>query len=142
MPASAGKEAAIVAPINAHVVSTRTINWYCGVNTSSSKGFRGYLTGTLTTYSNGYKVVSIPQVKIVKLNGQQGGNKANFEMHLTGRGFTYASAYSADNLNQGGGWNQVNMVRSAYASQADNLRIKFTFDKSGSDPSCTQNLPI
>jgi hypothetical protein len=124
------------------LLSTRTLQWHCGVNTSSSKGFTGYISGTLKTYSNGLKVVSIPHVRISKSGGQQGGNKANFEMHMTGQGFYHASAYSYDNLKQTGAWNNVNMVVSSYSGMVNNLRIKFTFDKSGSDPSCTQNLAI
>ncbi|MFL1416343.1 hypothetical protein ACI77M_08965 [Pseudomonas fildesensis] len=125
------------------LVSTRTLQWHCGVDTSGGKGFTGYISGTLKTYSNGRKVVSIPHVRISKSGGQQGGNKANFEMHATGQGFYFDSDYSADNLKQDGTWNNVNMAVSSYSSNmVNNLRIKFTFDKSGSDPSCTQNLAI
>lgn len=121
------------------LLSSRTLYWSCGASTSSSKGFTGWISGTISTYSDGRKVVSIPKVLIAKHGGQQGGSKANFEMHLTGYGFTHASVYSYDNMKQNSTWNNVNMTLTSYSSMVNNVNVKFTFDKSGSDPSCRQN---
>lgn len=127
---------------SAKVVSTKSIYWSCGVATSSSKGFRGDMHGTVKTFSDGRKDVHISRVNIHKHGGQGGGNKANFEAHMTGwnGSATFASRYSGDNMKQDGSNNNVNMSMAAYNSNS--LRFKFTFDKSGNDPKCTSNIAI
>lgn len=128
--------------INSPVVSTQPISWYCGVETGGGKGFRGTVTGVATLYQSGLRTVHISNVKINKLGGQAGGNKANFESHLVGYGGSayFDSKYSGDNMKQDGSANNVNMHLGARG--AETLRFKFTFDKSGADPSCTSNIAL
>ena len=125
-------------------MSSRSLNWYCEKSDSKGKGFKGYMSATLTHFANGVREIKVHSVNIYKLGGQSGGSKANFEAHVQKNNVTYASGYSYDNLKQDGSANALNWrLSTAGAWQyPDTLKIKFTFDKSGSDPTCTSNVPI
>lgn len=129
---------------SAGIMSSKRFDWYCGKTDSKGKGFRGNMLATLVYLPNGIKEVRISSVNIHKKGGQSGGNKANFEAHLTYSDAYLKSAYSYDNLKQDGSVNNLNWVLSTANSAftPNNLRIKFTFDKSGSDPTCVSNLAL
>lgn len=125
-------------------LSSKSLNWYCSHTDSKGKGFKGNMVATLVYLPNGTREVRVSNVNIHKLGGQSGGSKANFEAHLMWSSATVKSAYSYDNLKQDGTANQLNWVLSTAntAFNPDKLRIKFTFDKSGGDPTCTTDVSL
>lgn len=134
----------VVTGSSAGTMSSKSLNWYCGNTDSKGKGFRGNMVATLVYLPNGVREVRVSNVNIHKLGGQSGGSKANFEAHLMWADATVKSAYSYDNLKQDGSTNQLNWVLSTAntAFNPDKLKIKFTFDKSGSDPTCTSVVSL
>ena len=125
-------------------LSSRSLNWYCEKADSKGKGFRGSMSATLTHFANGVREIKVNSVTIHKLGGQSGGSKANFEAHVKKHNASFASAYSHDNLKQDGSANTLNWRLSTANAWVypDTLQIKFTFDKSGIDPTCTSNVAI
>ncbi|HEX5753727.1 MAG TPA: hypothetical protein VFZ09_46490 [Archangium sp.] len=119
--------------------------------------FKGEMEVTTTFTprgSGGDWTTTVNRYRITRLNGQSGGNKANvdlsFYVNRVGLGpLVRKDAYSPDAMIQDGQWHDlglsgtiqdVPLLYSRSATSYDPLQssvfVKFTFDKSGGDPSC------
>jgi len=94
--------------------------------TCEAGNFRGTVVGEITGYRPS-RHIGVLGYRIEKLNGQQGGNKANVNLHAN------SDKKSGDDLIQDGGWHDIRLVE--FAGPAD---VEIIFDKSGSDPRCSR----
>lgn len=101
--------------------------------------FIGYAEGVLgaTRYS---EYVRIDRYRIVKLNGQQGGNKANVNLTSIGKDGSKGEEKSADRMNQDGQWHNLKTGTSHIYPGLQSAHVEFIFDKSGSDPRCKTQI--
>ena len=124
----------MMSSVNASTSNGNTQN----IRLSCSAGnFRGEVTGYVK-YSNqdSSKYFIIEKYRITKLNGQKGGNKAN--INTTTERY---SKKSPDSMNQNGEWHDLHHNGFVNSYNVP-LTVEFIFDKSGSDPRCTDTLNI
>lgn len=112
--------------------------------TCSSGNFTGTVTGQSVAWGENAWTVGTLQYRIVKRNGQQGGNKANINFRLgAAPSMSQATGWSRspDKMVQNGSWYQLHLLNEGNYQQAM-AEIEFVFDKSGSDPRCTVRVPL
>lgn len=81
------------------------------------------------------------QYQITRLNGQDGGNKANLNLSVTGA--EYWRSESPDAMWQDGDWHSYNRGGSLRPySGSVWIEAEFIFDKSGSDPRGSTTLQV
>lgn len=129
-----------VSPIGQGVGAKRqAMTWTA---TCSSGNFRGEVKGT-HSYVPGSSVyrVQVDEYRIVKSNGQQGGNKANINVRLGhAPNFSNATGWnrSPDRMIQNGQWFAApdNLWHQTTGQGDLTMATEFIFDKSGPDPRC------
>ncbi|MHC8305637.1 hypothetical protein [Pseudomonas sp. PB3P13] len=113
------------------------INWWC--SPSNNHKFRGSIIGH-TVVSSGYSYFQVEKYKIERFEGQSGGNKANLSIWMGSNGDFSFFNESGDNLMQDSQWHDLNL-RVNYPGAGTQVKFKFTFDKSWSDPTCEAIRP-
>ena len=78
------------------------------------------------------------QYRITRLNGQQGGNKAN--LHFSFDSLQWWGNDSPDAMWQDGAWHSYSRGGWIGANGRARVYAKFVFDKSGSDPSAASEV--
>lgn len=120
---------------------TLTVSWLTG-----EKGFIGELTFVYKFHGGIYLDCHTAQYRITQ-HGYDGGNKANIYFNIQG-GTPYRQLYenkSPDSMWQTGEWityrrGQINM--NVGANKSVHAYAKFTFDKSGGDPSAEAYITL
>jgi len=108
--------------------------------TCSTGNFRG-TANVILTRSGNHIDMTVTRYKIEKLNGQQGGNKANIVFgQVVDDDILFQEGKSPDAMVQDGQWHTLDIT--AHNNSKDttakvNSYVEFTFDKSGADPYCT-----
>lgn len=107
------------------------------IQSCSVGNFQGFVDGEYGITATG-RYIQTARYKIVRKNGQQGGNKANLNLHLNLKGSTrpYDKLKSPDSLIQDGQWHTLVLGRNTRVREALEFKYEFIFDKSGIDPSC------
>ena len=109
--------------------------------TCSSGNFKGEISYRKTVDTN-KTTFTTRAYRITKSNGQRGGNKANINVSTNYRLYNVIhgeqTKNSPDSMKQDGNWHSyIRDVSIPKPSSRNRFSVKFIFDKSGSDPSCT-----
>ena len=106
----------------------------------TSGNFLGEVRGDYYMGSAGPVSIYAKNYKITRLNGQNGGNKANFNMgHSVVPMLGWENqTKSNDDLKQDGQWHQLSKIQYRLFNGRDMMEVgfEFIFDKSGPDPTC------
>ncbi|MFJ4225704.1 hypothetical protein [Microbacterium sp. NPDC089695] len=135
---------AVVAGLGASMLATPAIasdrmapTYTSQLISCSSGNFRG--EAVVKFYS--HELVQVSDYRIIKLNGQSGGSKANVNTTIWGESLSgYYSSFSKDSpdaMKQDGVWRPLGHSAFRKLNSWLDVEVQFIFDKSGSDPRCT-----